>query len=121
VILNYCSGFSEYRLDILRVTKGVHVEVSILQQFYFIISGLKIIGHGNPDNNSESPCISYRARFSLLRIMTILTSVTRCSRKATRNHAYDPRGQTEQSVSCRYNFTSKRCQMGQANTSPRDN
>jgi hypothetical protein len=23
-------------------------------QFYFVFSGLKIIGHGNPDNNLES-------------------------------------------------------------------
>jgi hypothetical protein len=28
------------------------------QQFYFIISGLKITGHGNPDNNLESPCVT---------------------------------------------------------------
>jgi hypothetical protein len=27
------------------------------KQFYFVVSGLKIIGHGNPDNNLESPCI----------------------------------------------------------------
>jgi hypothetical protein len=26
-------------------------------QFYFVVSGLKIIGHGNPDNNLESPCM----------------------------------------------------------------
>jgi hypothetical protein len=26
-------------------------------QFYFVVSGLKIIGHGNPDNNLESLCI----------------------------------------------------------------
>jgi hypothetical protein len=45
----------------------LHLE-SILQmakqlqhaQFYFVISGLKIIGHGNPDNNLESHCISWR-------------------------------------------------------------
>jgi len=29
------------------------------KQFYFVVSGLKIIGHGNPDNNLESPYISY--------------------------------------------------------------
>jgi hypothetical protein len=28
------------------------------KQFYFVVSGLKIIGHGNPDNNLESPCTS---------------------------------------------------------------
>jgi len=27
------------------------------KQFYFVVSGLKIIGHGNPDNNLESSCI----------------------------------------------------------------
>jgi hypothetical protein len=27
------------------------------QQFYLIVSGLKIMGHGNPDNNLESLCI----------------------------------------------------------------
>jgi hypothetical protein len=27
------------------------------KQFYFVVSGLKIIGHGNPDNNLETPCI----------------------------------------------------------------
>jgi hypothetical protein len=26
-------------------------------QFYFVVSGLKIIGHGSLDNNLESPCI----------------------------------------------------------------
>jgi hypothetical protein len=25
------------------------------KQFYFVLSGLKIIGHGNPDINLESP------------------------------------------------------------------
>jgi hypothetical protein len=25
-------------------------------QFYFSVYGLKFIGHGNPDNNLESPC-----------------------------------------------------------------
>jgi hypothetical protein len=28
-----------------------------LKQFYFFMPGLKIISHGNPDNNLESPCI----------------------------------------------------------------
>jgi hypothetical protein len=27
------------------------------QQFHFVFSGLKIIGHGNPGNNLESPYI----------------------------------------------------------------
>jgi hypothetical protein len=26
------------------------------KQFYFVVSGLKIIGHGNPGNNLESLC-----------------------------------------------------------------
>jgi hypothetical protein len=34
------------------------------KQFYFVISGLKIIGHGNPDNNLESPCILEEAMVS---------------------------------------------------------
>jgi hypothetical protein len=28
-----------------------------LNRFYFIVSGLKILGHGNPDNNLESYCV----------------------------------------------------------------
>jgi hypothetical protein len=28
------------------------------KQFYFVVFGLKIVGHGNPDNNLESLCIS---------------------------------------------------------------
>jgi hypothetical protein len=28
------------------------------KQFYFVVSGLKIIGQGNPDNNLESHCMS---------------------------------------------------------------
>jgi hypothetical protein len=31
------------------------------KQFYFVIFGLKTIGHGKPDNNLESLCISYSA------------------------------------------------------------
>jgi hypothetical protein len=65
----------ECRLDKLRATKGAHVEAVLhsailvlyvinlfqctfifLKHFYFVISGLKIIGHGNPDNNLESLC-----------------------------------------------------------------
>jgi hypothetical protein len=30
-----------------------HISLEIL----FYCSGLKIIGHGNPDNNLESPCV----------------------------------------------------------------
>jgi hypothetical protein len=30
------------------------------KQFYIFVSGLKIIGQGNPDNNSDSHCFSIR-------------------------------------------------------------
>jgi len=33
------------------------------KQFYFIFSGLKIIGHENPDNNFESPYKSVKNRW----------------------------------------------------------
>jgi hypothetical protein len=29
---------------------------TFLKQFYCVASGLKIIGHRNPDDNLESPC-----------------------------------------------------------------
>jgi hypothetical protein len=32
------------------------------KQFYFVVSGLKIIGHGNLDSNFESPCVSLHCR-----------------------------------------------------------
>jgi hypothetical protein len=31
-----------------------------VKRFYFAVSGLKIIGHGNPDNNLKSHCILVR-------------------------------------------------------------
>jgi hypothetical protein len=31
-------------------------------QFYVIVFGLKIIGHGNPDNNLESHCITANSK-----------------------------------------------------------
>jgi hypothetical protein len=34
----------------------------IAKQFYFVVSGLKIIGNGNSDNNSESHCAVYIER-----------------------------------------------------------
>jgi hypothetical protein len=34
------------------------VPLVALQQFYFVVSGSKIIGHGNADNNLESLCIT---------------------------------------------------------------
>jgi hypothetical protein len=33
-------------------------------QFYFVISGLKIRDHGNPNNNLESPCTSTRTHIT---------------------------------------------------------
>jgi hypothetical protein len=43
---------------ILKVKKNFLSYILIIRkQFYLIVSGLKIIGHGNPDNNLESPCI----------------------------------------------------------------
>jgi hypothetical protein len=39
----------------LWITFWVTLSYSV-SSFYFIPSGLKIISHGNPDNNLESPC-----------------------------------------------------------------
>jgi hypothetical protein len=48
------------------------------KQFYFVVSGLKILGHGNPDNNLESLCIciylfghkcSYFGRYVTIRVV----------------------------------------------------
>jgi hypothetical protein len=36
---------------------GGYSLVFLVKQFYFVINGLKIIGHENPDNNLESFCI----------------------------------------------------------------
>jgi hypothetical protein len=68
VILNYCKGFVAYNIQtgnnkVKLRTEYESVE-SILQNakelqhshFYFVVSCLKIIGHGNPDNNLESHC-----------------------------------------------------------------
>jgi hypothetical protein len=35
------------------------------KQFYFVVSGLKMIGHGNSDNNFESPCIKVESGLKL--------------------------------------------------------
>jgi hypothetical protein len=89
MILNYCrisvvyniqNGSNEIKL--LMVYESVIQKVllfieSILQnakqfqhaQFYFVVSGLKIIGQGNNDNNLESHCtfqyikLNYGAQF----------------------------------------------------------
>jgi hypothetical protein len=54
-MLKFLAFFSIYSIEdkkILNYTLKFH------KQFYFFISGLEIIGHGNPDNNLESFCIS---------------------------------------------------------------
>jgi hypothetical protein len=33
---------------------------SNVRNFFFVLSGLKIISHGNPNNNLESPCRVHR-------------------------------------------------------------
>jgi hypothetical protein len=79
---NLLSGFpwpiiwreTKYRLDILHVTKDVHIEVFFcsiefisnetslvtlscsLRSLILFFSGLKIIGHRNPEHNFESLC-----------------------------------------------------------------
>jgi hypothetical protein len=42
-----------------------------LKQFYFILSGVKIMGHGNPDNNLESLCIICRRRLLVVKVWEI--------------------------------------------------
>jgi hypothetical protein len=86
---------TEYRLDILRATKGANVEVVIVyrykkhfrtytfifrKNFCFVVSDLKIIGHGNPDNNLESPCTTAA---SIVRHRTVICT-TRCCRLEVR-------------------------------------
>jgi hypothetical protein len=41
---------------ILKVIKLLSYTFIFPKQLYFIFSGLKIVGHGNPDNNFESSC-----------------------------------------------------------------
>jgi hypothetical protein len=41
------------------------------KQFYCIFSGLNIIGHGNPDNNLESPCILMAVRRPFLTVKLV--------------------------------------------------
>jgi hypothetical protein len=41
---------------ILYVIKLFQFAFIFRKQLYFVPSGLKIIGHGNPDNNLESLC-----------------------------------------------------------------
>jgi hypothetical protein len=50
---------------ILNVIKRFDLHFHIPQAVSFLISGLKIIGHGNPDNNLESLCISSSSSFLL--------------------------------------------------------
>jgi hypothetical protein len=46
------------------------------KQFYFVVSGLKIIGHGNPNNNLETLCISVPSYLEMIQnfIQPILLS-----------------------------------------------
>jgi hypothetical protein len=68
VAYNFQAGNDKIKLltEYERVTQNVLLAVELIlhnakqlrhAQFYFDISGLKIIGHGNPDNNLESLCI----------------------------------------------------------------
>jgi hypothetical protein len=50
--------------SILQITKQLQ-----LARLFFVVSGLKIIGHGNPDNNLESTCI----------LVTVYWDVMQCS------------------------------------------
>jgi hypothetical protein len=52
----------------LRAQENACQEILIFhKQFYFVTCGLKIIGHGNPDNNLESLCI-YLVSFNVKEI-----------------------------------------------------
>jgi hypothetical protein len=46
---------------VLLVIESILQNVNQLQnaQFYFVVSSLTIIGHGNPGNNLESRCTSF--------------------------------------------------------------
>jgi hypothetical protein len=52
---------------ILRIIKLFSYTFISRQQFYFIVPYLKIIGHGNPDNNLESSCVSAYLKVWLIR------------------------------------------------------
>jgi hypothetical protein len=63
VALNYCRGFRELFEEYKNVTEkvlslieSVLHNVKQLQHasFYFVVSGLKIVDHGNAENNIES-------------------------------------------------------------------
>jgi hypothetical protein len=43
-------------------------------QFYFVVSGYKIIGHGNPDNNLESLCICLHFMFQWMQLCSVCVS-----------------------------------------------
>jgi hypothetical protein len=60
--------------DLLSV-ESVLKNASQLQHvgLYFVVSGLKIIGHENPDNNLESLCISLRVPYIARVILTGLS------------------------------------------------
>jgi hypothetical protein len=48
------------------------------KQFCFVVSGLKIIGHGNPDHNLESPCIRVPSNRAS-RMFFSISGDTRCT------------------------------------------
>jgi hypothetical protein len=48
--------FRSFRALFKQVIRLLEFTFIFRKQFYFI-SGLKIISHGNPDNNLESPCV----------------------------------------------------------------
>jgi hypothetical protein len=47
---------------------------SIIQDDSKLLSGLLCIGHGNPDNNSESPCIKGRVMMSIVFALSTCTA-----------------------------------------------
>jgi hypothetical protein len=66
VAYNFQTGKNKLLVEYESVTEKVLLPAeSVLQNakqlqkllFYFVVSGLKIIVHGNPDNNLESNCI----------------------------------------------------------------
>jgi hypothetical protein len=68
LLTEYESGTQKVLLSVesmLQTGKQLqHSTTFILRkQIYFVVSGLKITGHGNPDNNLESHCISKYSEF----------------------------------------------------------
>jgi hypothetical protein len=53
-----CSCLAFCSIDSIGIETFVSYSFIFSKQFYFVFSGLKIIGDGNPDNNLESHCAS---------------------------------------------------------------